>query len=672
MKKSMASIALAALLPAAAFAADADKAGASHCLAPIVVTPARYESSVHDTDTSVSVVTADQISTYVPKTVPEVLKDEAGVYVRDYTGNGKTVNVDIRGFGESAPSNILVLIDGRRSNQVDLSGVDWSQINVDSIERIEVVRGPQSVLYGDNAVGGVVNIITKNGAGKEPQVQLGYKVGTYDYAAYSAQISGGSPFLDYFADLTQSSTDGHRTNADLQLIDFAGSLTVKPSSELRLDIKGGYHKDWYGQPGGVTPAVASTAGRGGTATPNDRAKTLDQYIMVTPRYDYTAKDGEVTLSGDVIVRGRRTASSNYWPGAALEFDNHIKTFGLTPKIAISGDAGAYPNTILVGMDYYSYKDEILNGFTLPKDMIVIEEQTFGLYVTDTLELTPRFSLTGGGRLERACFRFDQQAVIPIVVTRRLDEYALDAGATYEYRDNGSLYARYARSFRFPAVDEWFQAQYFSWFTGLVAGGLNADLVPQTGNHYEIGVREDSLKYLTINADVFVSDMRHELYYSPITFMNAVYDRTMRQGFECESHIKPTEELDIVSRYTYLKAFFVGSHYAGNEIPMVPRDKLSAGVTYTLQDSFSIGYLANFTGKRYYISDQLNIAPLMKSHVTHDLKLSYKKYGLSLFMAVYNILDEQYAEYGITNATGTNFSDYTSPGRNVAMGVNYSF
>ena len=69
--------------------------------------------------------------------------------------------MDIRGFGETGPLNTLVLVDGRRVNEIDLSGVDWTQIPLDQVERIEIVRGSGSVLYGDNAVGGVINIITK-------------------------------------------------------------------------------------------------------------------------------------------------------------------------------------------------------------------------------------------------------------------------------------------------------------------------------------------------------------------------------------------------------------------------------------------------------------------------------------------------------------------------------
>jgi hypothetical protein len=107
------------------------------------------------------VITEAEIKKSNAKSIPDLLRTEEGILVRNLLGNGKNAQVDLRGYGESAPYNTLVLIDGRRVNSIDLSGVDWTQIPIDSIARIEIVRGTGSVMYGDNAVGGVINIITR-------------------------------------------------------------------------------------------------------------------------------------------------------------------------------------------------------------------------------------------------------------------------------------------------------------------------------------------------------------------------------------------------------------------------------------------------------------------------------------------------------------------------------
>jgi len=136
-------------------------------LEKIVVTPYRYGESLAKTAADVTVVTQDDIEGTNAQNVVDVLRTLPGITVKDYYGNGTKAVVDIGGFGEQAALNVLVLVDGRRINDVDLSGVDWSQIPLDRVERIEVVHGGAgAVLYGDNASSGVINIITKKGSGK--------------------------------------------------------------------------------------------------------------------------------------------------------------------------------------------------------------------------------------------------------------------------------------------------------------------------------------------------------------------------------------------------------------------------------------------------------------------------------------------------------------------------
>jgi len=130
-------------------------------LEEVVVTATRDIQEIRKIPANVTVITKEKIAESNAQAVTDVLKDEVGVVVRDFFGTGKSASVDIRGFGETGPLNTLVLVDGRRINEIDLSGVDWTQIPLDQVERIEIVRGAGSVLYGDNAVGRVNNIITK-------------------------------------------------------------------------------------------------------------------------------------------------------------------------------------------------------------------------------------------------------------------------------------------------------------------------------------------------------------------------------------------------------------------------------------------------------------------------------------------------------------------------------
>src|SRR5215216_4560189 len=117
----------------------------------VVITAPRFPEDVRRLPASVTVITQEDIARTAARTIPELLSAEVGIAMNDLYGNNAAVtSIDMRGFGVTGPQNTLILLDGRRLNDFDLSGVQWSAIPVSAIERIEIVRGSGSVLYGDN------------------------------------------------------------------------------------------------------------------------------------------------------------------------------------------------------------------------------------------------------------------------------------------------------------------------------------------------------------------------------------------------------------------------------------------------------------------------------------------------------------------------------------------
>ena len=162
-------------------------------LEEVVVTATRDAEEIRKIPANVTVITKEEIEQTHARTVVDVLRDKVDVVVTDFYGNGKSSAVDIRGFGETGPLNTLVLVDGRRVNEIDLSGVDWSQIPLDQVERIEIVRGAGSVLYGDNAVGGVINIITKKPEKSFPPRQRPREEATAITKRVGPSVENGAP-----------------------------------------------------------------------------------------------------------------------------------------------------------------------------------------------------------------------------------------------------------------------------------------------------------------------------------------------------------------------------------------------------------------------------------------------------------------------------------------------
>ena len=644
----------------------------SQRLDPIVVTPTRYKDPSLNVAGNITVITEDQIRESQAKYVPDILRKEAGIVVSDFLGNGKTTRVDMRGFGDSANQNVLVLVDGRRTNQIDLSGADWTQIDIDNIEKIEIARGPHSVLYGDNATGGVINIITKSGKKEGYEAGVKAAAGSYAYKSFKGHVSGGSDFMDFYASTSSTYNKGRRINNHLETVDYTASFTIKPEDCARLRVSTAYHKDWYGLPGAVKPMDINAIGRRGSISPDNRGKTEDWFIMGTPELELSTDFGDILISGDFMARTRHTSAIFYSQWGNSINKHRIWTVGLTPKIAFSQELFNVKNRFMAGVDYYDNTDMIHSGLESAVDVIKIRKDTLGAYVQDTIELPCSLILNVGGRAEKAYYNFNQDAILRTTDKNEPFEYAYEAGLTYKYNDKSSVYARYSRSYRLPATDEWYASLYIDYFSGLVAGGLNTDLKPQTAHNYEIGFKENSSKYIGLKGDFYVMPVKDELYYDPITYKNDIYGNTLHSGLDLEANFYLSDIAKVFGAYSYQKSYFVGGTFAGNDIPLVPKHKFSAGFELTYMDCLNLIFVSTFVGDRYFINDQLNEMPKLKHYLVHDLKMSYKKYGVEIFCALNNILDAEYSEYGALDFTRTMPGYYPSPRRNFTMGMSYKF
>ena len=154
------------------------KAASRFEMEEVVVTATGLAEEVRKVARNVTIVTAEDIAQSPSNYVPDLLSREANVNLQSFYGTDKRAVVDIRGMGQTTTSNVLVMVDGFRMNSPDLAGPDFSSVPIDEIERIEIIRGAGSVIYGSGAVGGVVNIITKRG-GKKATARAYGSYGSY-------------------------------------------------------------------------------------------------------------------------------------------------------------------------------------------------------------------------------------------------------------------------------------------------------------------------------------------------------------------------------------------------------------------------------------------------------------------------------------------------------------
>jgi len=639
-------------------------------LAPVVVTATRIEQRVERVPANVTLIDEEDIKNSNAKTVVDLLRSEEGVVVRDLLGNGKTSQVDLRGFGETGPYNTLVLVDGRRVNEIDLSGVDWTQIPLGQIERIEVVRGTGSVLYGDNAVGGVINIITKTPSEKF-KVTAGVTAGSYGRHKEEAYISGGHENIAGSLFASYEDTDGYRDNNEFRAKDVGGKIVFDLSEFLSLNLNGSYHSDHYGLPSSLTEGEMAVD-RKNTVAPYDETESTDQYLKLGVDLDL-GKYGNIVT--DLSYRDRE--SEEDFVSFTFASERDTETWGITPRYIWDGAILDHGNTLIAGIDFYSSEQDVASFFgtpLVPSAVSDIERESSGVYFNNEFSLLENLILSFGARHEKVRYDLSQKdlssffplAPLDDTVTER--ENAYSGGLTFLYDDRSSVFARANRSVRFPLTDE---VIVFDYFAGQIL--VNPDIKPQTGEHYEVGVRHYFTPDISANMTLFRAEIEDEIFYNAATFTNTNHPETLHQGVEIGGKADLLNKFTVFANYTFTEATFEDDPFKGNDIPAVPRNKTNVGFrVHDILPGFIFSADYNYVGSSYAISDQANQFEKLDNYYTINARLSYEWNNLKAFVGVNNLTDKKYSEYAAVGGFPTTLKFFPAPERNWVGGLMFVF
>lgn len=661
---------------------------------PNGATPSSGPANIGIVGASTSIITAKEIAGSPAATLQEIIGQVPGVQLRSLYGGvngaGQGTSVDLRGFGATATANTLLLINGRRVNDLDEQGVDFSTIPRDSIERIEITKGNSgAVLYGDNAVGGVINIVTKTGAGIGKPLSVRAEAGggsfNQQFGSMSVAANQGPWSTSFFGNAIKS--DGYRDNNKLQQRSGVGDIRyTTPDLSAFISVSG--DDTQLGLPGTrtVDPSIGLNellTNRRGTSTPFDFAN--QQGANATAGFTKSLWNG-VDLIVDGGVRDKQQQATFFSSFANSAVDTHLQTWSITPRLSIKNAPFGVPSTILTGIDYYDAGYDSLRGTMLggvPIHTYNLSQRTLAGYFQQTIGFLPTTDFSYGGRIQQtrlsardrvdpfAPGNFGDAQANPLDTTET--NYAYHVGLEHRFNDIFSVFGRTASAFRTPNVDERvssgpsFDPVTFASIPGTFA------LKTQTSNDVEGGFRIKA-GALNVQSSVYLMNLTNEIQFDPVLFFNRNLDPTRRYGSETSATFRANDTLLFRGGLAFTRAQFREGQFAGNDVPLVSALTASGGVTWNIwQNYLVLDATARYWSSRRMDNDQGNTQGLIPANATVDLKLSGQYDHFFWSASVNNVFDVLYYDYAVASTfTPGRFAAYPLPGRSYLVKAGITF
>ena len=708
--RTLLSAAIAATMFSSVYAADEDTVNNeqnssttdSAKLEKIVLTASGQAVDLKEAPASISIITAEDIEKRPVSTLADVLKRVPGV-TGGLSTNGDGSKIKLRGL----PDNYtLILIDGKRigssrdtNYRPDLGRQDLNWITPDMIERIEVVRGPMSSLYGSDAMGGVINIITK-------KIQDHWTgSATYNYTQPTTSGDKGRTFQ------TGAVVSG-------PLADHVG-LRLN-ASQIRRESDKGY--------------TITTPPRGGDANLNNTEGTTGYVnnnfgsqlnIRFNDHHDLSLEatygveknlkaEGVTTLNGATgAVTGQNTNQS--WGASKLEKQGYVASWDgkwgqdITSKLSAyyndydqSGDGLTaksnetiaegqvnipfqllVPNKLTLGgqwrrselnnTDTIGTPIQDANGNVVPSydggdyaGTSKLEGKTWAVFIEDTLDLHDQFKLTLGNRYDHDEKFGDHNSPRAYLVYLPSEDWTIKGGV--------------ASGFRAPTIKESTAGAATRsggngctslTSMGYVSGGCymagNADLKPEESTNYEIGVNYTGFG-TDINLTYFYTDFENKIEYAALGRFNNVWwtqlqnvQKARTEGLEFSAAIPVTDQLKWTNSATY---FFEAKNLdTGAALINTPELTATSSLDYLINDAWSVNVLAEYVGKQY-TTNVTKDTTLQKAHTVFGLATNYDvNDDITIRAGINNLLNKK-----LSRST----SNYYLEGQAAFVGMTYRF
>ncbi len=619
-------------------AGPAALAQAPIALEGIVITASRFPEEAGKVGSAVTVIDRTEIEAARAENVAELLETVPGLTVNQAGGVGGSASVFIRGADED---QTLVLIDGIRVNDPASTGseFDFSVFSLGNVERIEVLRGPQSGLYGSDAIGGVISIVTRKGDGP-PQAVVEVEGGSFKTFAQRAHASGSKDGFNASISASNFRTSGFSR--------FSGGseddATRKQSVNARLD---------YDDPSSVW-GVTVTAGR------YELDAELDSIGLSAGRDSSDKVERRLTLVA-------ATARLNL---LGSDFQNKLTAFFTNSERDFFDDDGAVSSPLIGRTSFF---EGTSRGVEYQGDLAVrdrdklifggkIDNQTGRSFDEDSVAgIDPRYDVEETWRSAFAVYSFNPTDVFNLTGAVRLDEFG-DVGtestyrvtAAYRFPEWGTkLRGSYGTGAKAPTIQQRFED------SGFALG--NPDLEIETSRGFDIGVDQELAGgAVTLSGTYFSNDIQNLINaeFDPISgrFLFVNVDEAEIDGIELSASWRASDWLTLKGAYTYLDAF----DNNGDALARRPDHAFKAKVILQPLEKLRLSASATYVGERFNRSGERD---LIDDYIRVDLAGNYDlRENVELFMRAENVFDADYEEV----------SGFGTAGRSAYVGLRARF
>jgi len=599
---------------------------------PVVVTATKVETPREQLGASVTVIGEDELKTYNYSEFQEVMRQVPGVDIQRFGGLGRNSSIRIRGAN---PNQVQVLVDGMRVKSPTLGSAELSEISLDAIERIEVVRGPQSTLYGADAIGGVVNVITKKGAGPV-QSTVHLQAGSYATFREQANVQGSYGGFNFNLSGSRYDTEGYLRrfkNDDAEQTAFGGRIGYDFPWKGELSLSGRYVKLEVDLP------IAFT-GRPTVLDPNFQQQTdtwLYNVAYTQPMLDWwrwRVRFGQWF---------NNVGSQNPPPPPSDAFGvpvSQTDTKRQEAELINSFDVATW-NTITIGLEHRREQGVTRGVFAFlfpPEDVSVFHKtiNTSSVFGQDEIRLFDRLFVTGG-------LRWEDNDTYGDSLTPRVSVALL-------VKEIGTkLRGGWAKGFRAPTINDL-----------LFPGFGNTGLVPEHSESWEVGVDQkvwkDRLRFGTTYFHNSFKDLIQSAPApgSPFGVLPKNVGRARTYGWENYVEFEPLDWLLLYANYTITRSRDAIAH---TDLARTPAHHYNAGVAVTPTPRLTL-----FAQATVVSSSLESASQAFRNHGYHRIDAGgtfrlFGRYGVvdrtELTARIENLTDESYTEIFGVKAAGFN-------------------